>query len=416
MITFFLPPKECERPYSITQINDGIASVIESGNTLVWVEGEISNFKRASSGHCYFKLKDAQSQVPAVMWRSVADTHDNTVSEGAAVTAIASIKVYRKGGYYQLDVHRMQQAGQGALFVALEKLKQKLETEGLFDPIHKQEIPESVTQLGVITAKTGAALRDICKVVASRAPQTDILLRSVAVQGDKAPKDIAFAIEEMNTHNQVDCIILGRGGGSVEDLWAFNDEAVVRAIFNSTIPIISAVGHEIDFTLADFVADLRAPTPSAAAEIAVADEEELRRYFKELSRRLISAFSYYLSSAHQQFDSLRHSPVFSRTIAHLTDSRQHLDQLWERAIRAMGSTMDIAKNRVVHCAGKLQALNPLAVLARGYSVVSKNSLRPITKASQLAPGDNITITFHKGQASAQVISLNKERGTPSKTE
>ncbi len=402
----FLPPKKCERPYTVTEINEGIAVIIESGNTLVWVEAEVSNFKHASSGHYYMKLIDENSRIPAVMWRSVAEKHTFEPEDGMSVTVIASIRVFRKGGYYQLEIHRMQPSGPGAMYAAFEKLKKRLEAEGLFDPEYKKQIPESVQTLGVITAKSGAAIRDIIKVVRSRAPQTDILLRDVPVQGEQAPAEISKAIMEMNEYRNIDCIIVGRGGGSVEDLAAFNDERIIRSIFESAIPIISAVGHEIDFTLADFVADLRAPTPSAAAEIAVPDERESRRYFEELTKRFSSTVQYYFASVNKEYKNIIYNPIFRKPLHLFIDARQQCDTLHERSVRSIAYTLKKYQTQLSRNAAQLQALGPLAVLSRGYSVVSKNDGKPIKQSKQLQAGDNVDIKFFKGDASANIRSIN----------
>ncbi|MFC1476654.1 exodeoxyribonuclease VII large subunit [Fibrobacterota bacterium] len=403
----FLPPHECERPYTVSQINEGIAFALESENTLVWAEAEISNFKCASSGHFYFRLKDNNSQIPAVMWRSTAAKHPFEPEDGMAVTVIASVRVYRKGGYYQLDVHKMHSIGVGALFAAFEKLRGKLKEEGLFDPEYKKPLPETVERLGVITAKTGAAIRDIIKVVSKRAPQTDILLRSTPVQGNEAPLEIVAAIKEINEYAQCDCIILGRGGGSVEDLWAFNDERVVRAIFASETPIISAVGHEIDFTLSDFVADVRAPTPSAAAEIAVADERENRRYFEEITKRFSSLMQYYFTSIYDAYKVTVQHPVFKKALYLVSEARQQCDMINERSIRAIVYIVKNYKAQLSKHAAQLQALSPLAVLSRGYSAVSKEDCTLVKDSSQLQKGENIHIQFYKGKATADVISVDK---------
>ncbi|MBD3320509.1 MAG: exodeoxyribonuclease VII large subunit, partial [Chitinivibrionales bacterium] len=209
----FFPPKQTDRPYTVSEINRGIATIIESGNTLVWVEGEISNFKRASSGHCYFTMKDAGSQISCVMWRSTSMQLTFDIESGIEVMAIASVRVYQKGGRYQLEIQRMQPSGLGALFAAFEKLKKKLEAEGLFDKKHKKPLPETISRLAVVTSKQGAAVRDIIKVVHARAPQTDIIIRDTPVQGDKAAREIANAINEFNAREKIDCIIVGRGGG-----------------------------------------------------------------------------------------------------------------------------------------------------------------------------------------------------------
>ena len=402
----FLPPHHCERPYSVSQINQGIAYAVESENNLVWVEAEISNFKCASSGHYYFRLKDKDSQIPAVMWRSNAAKHPFEPKDGMAVTVIASIRVYQKGGYYQLDIHKMQPVGIGAQFAAFEKLREKLKEEGLFETEFKKPLPDTIKTLGVITAKTGAAIRDIVKVVSKRAPQTDIILRSVPVQGNEAVLEIVTAIREMNDYGNIDCLIIGRGGGSVEDLMAFNDEKVVRAIFESQIPIISAVGHEIDFTLSDFAADVRAPTPSAAAEIAVADEQENRRYFEEITKRFSSSIQYYFSSLNEKYKAIIRHPSFKRVPYLVSDARQQCDILNERNVHAMVYTLKNSKTQLSKNAAQLQALSPLAVLSRGYSAVLKENGTLVKDSKQLKRGENIHLQFYKGKATADVTSVN----------
>jgi exodeoxyribonuclease VII large subunit len=225
-----LTPISCQQPYTISQINEAVSARLEAGNTLVWFTAEISNFKRHSSGHCYLRLKDADSQIPAVIWSSAAARLDFAVEDGMEVLGIAALRVYRKGGYYQLDIQRIQPAGLGALYAAFEALKARLDKEGLFSDDHKKPIPLTVKRLGVVTSKTGAALRDIITVVCSRAPGTDIVLVNARVQGELAAAEIAHALEQLNEHDGVDCIIVGRGGGSIEDLWPFNDERVARAV------------------------------------------------------------------------------------------------------------------------------------------------------------------------------------------
>jgi exodeoxyribonuclease VII large subunit len=301
----------------------------------------------------------------------------------------------------------MQLAGIGALFAAFEKLKEKLEAEGLFDPTDKKPLRESVGTVGVITAKTGAVIRDILKVIASRAPRTDILLRNVLVQGEQAPGEIVTALEEMNEYKNIDCIVLGRGGGSIEDLWAFNDEKVVRAIFKSAIPVISAVGHEIDFTLSDFVADVRAPTPSAAAEMVVPDERENKRYFEEMTKRFSSVFQHYIGSVYETFNGVIYNPVFKRALHFISDARQQCDTLHEDAVRAIGNIIQKNRAQLSKNSAQMQALNPLAVLSRGYSVVSKERKTPVKDAGKLKKGDSVHIQFHKGEASADITSVEK---------
>jgi exodeoxyribonuclease VII large subunit len=403
----FLPPKECEKPYTVTEINQGLALIIESGNTLVWAEGEISNFRRASSGHCYLNLKDEQSRIPAVIWRSHASRMDFEPEDGMAVMVIASVRVYQKGGYYQLDIHRMQPSGIGALYAAYQKLKSRLEKEGLFDPAHKRRVPKTVTSLGVITAKGGAAIRDIIKVVAKRGPQTTIVLHNVRVQGEGAAAEIVQAIENMNAYAAIDCIIVGRGGGSVEDLWAFNDEAVARAIFASPIPIISAVGHEIDFTIADFVADARAPTPSAAAEMVVADRQQDRRLLESLMQRFATSLQRYFAAARRSYRDLVRRVALRRPVRLIAEARQQCDELRDRKYRAMARIYEQRRARMQRAAAQLEALSPLAVLSRGYCVVQKPDGESVKDASQLKPGQAVRMRFHRGRATAEVKETEK---------
>jgi exodeoxyribonuclease VII large subunit len=402
MMSAFVPPQKAERPYTVTEINQGVQSVIEAGNTLVWAEGEISNYKRASSGHCYLKLKDEQSQVPAVMWKNVADDLSFEPEDGMQVIVIATIRVYTKGGYYQLDLHKAQPAGLGALHVAFEKLKIKLEAEGLFDQSRKRPLPEHVSTLGVITSKQGAAVRDIIKVAFSRSPRIDIVLADVPVQGEKAAEKIAQALRDMNTYGKVDCIIVGRGGGSIEDLWAFNEEVLARAIFESTIPVISAVGHEIDFTISDFVADVRAPTPSAAAEIAVADDEQDRRYFLARAHHLAGGFFNYYSNVKNAFQTLTRRPGLKRASNIVRETRQSADSLSDHINRSFYHAFKGFTEHSINAGSRLNALSPLNTLARGYSVVSNAEGITIKSASRVSKGDRVDIRFFKGRAIAEI--------------
>jgi exodeoxyribonuclease VII large subunit len=401
----FLSPQQAEKPYSVSDINKGCAIILESGNTLVWVEGELSNFKCASSGHCYLRLKDEQSLIPAVIWRASASQLEFEPRDGMLVRVIASLRVYQKGGYYQLDIHRMQPAGIGALFAAFEKLKGKLDKEGLFDPAHKKALPRTVSVLGVITSKTGAAIHDIIKVAAHRAPSTNIVLYDVAVQGEKAPGQIIEAIRVMNAWGKADCLIVGRGGGSVEDLQAFNDEGVARAIYASDIPVISAVGHEIDFSIADFVADMRAPTPSAAAEMAVADQQAGSRLLAALALRFSGLVRHHFSAARRAYEDLALRFAGRSPTRMIAEARQHCDELFERQILAMTNRLRLSRERLRRSAAQLDALSPLAVLSRGYSVVLTTRGTAVKDAAQVAAGEKISMRFYKGGALAEIIKV-----------
>ncbi len=401
----FLRPADAERPYTISEINDGISDILDSRNTLVWVEGEVSNWRVSSNGHCYFKLKDPESQIPAVLWRSAAATLPFTPEDGLAVLVIATIRVYRKAGYYQLDIHRMEPRGKGALYLAFEQLTKRLEKEGLFDPQHKKPLPLSIERLGVVTSKQGAAIRDIVKVTASRAPQMDIVLVDVPVQGEAAAPKIVAALADLNEWGMVDAVIVGRGGGSVEDLWPFNEEIVARAIYASKIPVISAVGHETDFTIADFVADLRAPTPSAAAERASSDRRENRRYFDQAAMRFAAAATDLFSRARERFDAALSSRSLRQPLQLIREGGQALDDGAFDLVRGFRDRVESAGDRFSAAASRLDALSPLAVLRRGYSVVSAVDGSIIRSGAQLTEGETLHMRFHRGSASATVTSV-----------
>ncbi len=409
----FLPPSECSEPYTISGINEGIAAILESGNTTVWFTGEISNWKHHTSGHCYFRLKDAHSQVPAVLWSSAVPHLAFPPEDGMAVSGIASIRVYRKGGYYQLDVRRMQPAGRGALYAAFEALKKKLTAEGMFDEERKRSLPRSVTRLGVVTSGSGAALRDIVRVVATRAPHTDIVLYSVPVQGDGAAAQIARGIERMATHGGVDCMIVGRGGGSIEDLWAFNEEVVARAIVASPVPVISAVGHETDFTIADFAADVRAATPSAAAELAVADEEENRRYLAAVLRQFAVAAVRLFGDKRDALRRAARAPALRAGARRILDLRQELDDARQRTGRTIRRALHDRHIALGGLSARLNALSPLGVLQRGYAVVSRDGA-VVRHSAELSAGDTVDMRFAAGSATAQVSSTKEESDGASK--
>lgn len=396
----FRSPQECERPYTVTEINDGVASMLESGTSAVWFSGEISNFKQHTSGHCYLKIKDSQSQVPAVIWNSTAAKLTFVPQDGAAVTGIAAIRVYRKGGYYQLDIRRIQPAGLGELYAAFEALKARLAAEGLFDESRKRQLPRAVARVGVVTAKTGAAIRDIVRVIATRSPRTDIIFCNVRVQGEGAAQEIARAIERLNTHAQADVMIVGRGGGSIEDLWAFNEERVARAIAASRIPVISAVGHETDFTIADFVADVRAPTPSAAAEMAVADELESRRYYESVLQHFGASFCHHFRESRDRLSYAMRSPAMRTAPTRVAEGRQALDSSRESLVRSVALAVRDRRSALLAGAGRLEALSPLAVLERGYSVVTTVQGATVRDSAQLTPSQQVSLRFARGRAEA----------------
>jgi exodeoxyribonuclease VII large subunit len=404
----FLPPPLAKRPYTVSEINEGISLILESGNTLVWVEGELSNWKVASSGHSYFKLKDADCQVPAVMWRQSLLKLDYEPEDGISVLVIASIKVYRKSGYYQLDCHRMEPLGRGAHAIAFEKLKKRLEQEGLFDPAKKIPLPASIGRIGVVTSLQGAAIRDIVRVIASRAPQIDITIADVPVLGETAAPRIARAIRDLNVWGKVDCIIIGRGGGSVEDLWPFNEEVVARAIYDSEIAVVSAVGHEIDYTISDFVADVRAATPSAAAEIVAPDTGEQAAFLNSCTIRFSQAVSRYLSEIVNRYRSSVSSRAITLPLQTILEHEQALDDGAEQFARALRALFTNCTSRFSTAAARLSDLSPLSVLSRGYGVVSteRGSVRD---AQELSVGQKVSLRFSRGSAEAHITSISCEK-------
>ncbi|HEY68110.1 MAG TPA: exodeoxyribonuclease VII large subunit, partial [Thermoflexia bacterium] len=342
-------------PYTVSQLTGYIRRLIEDDPELsdVWVEGEVSNFSRASSGHCYFTLKDAGSQIGCVMWRSVAKVQDYLPVGGDLVLAHGRVGVYEAGGRYQLYVDQLRPAGVGDLYRQFELLKARLEAEGLFAPERKRPLPRFPRRIGVVTSPSAAALRDILNVLGRRYPLAEVLLAPTPVQGDDAPPQIVAAIEALNGRDDVDIIIVARGGGSLEELWAFNDERVARAVAASRIPVICGVGHETDFSLADFAADVRAPTPSAAAELVAPDRAELRAQVKGLAAALMGALQGAIEERRwrlaEQTRALKHlSPAVQ-----LAQARQRVDDLLGRAEAAVRHSLTLRRERLGGLTGRL---------------------------------------------------------------
>ncbi|NIA29116.1 MAG: exodeoxyribonuclease VII large subunit [Actinobacteria bacterium] len=395
--------------YSVAEITQEIKILLESGIPAIWVQGEISNFVHHSSGHNYFSLKDKETQISAVMWRSRNSSLFFTPKNGMKVLAFGAIRVYEKRGTYQLDVQKMIPAGIGELQMAFEQLKQKLQEEGLFDPEFKKPIPELPEKIGIVTSPTGAAVHDLIQVLQRRFPGVEIFLRPAKVQGEGAAQDIACAIEEFNEFGQVDVLIVGRGGGSLEDLWAFNEEVVVRAIFASTIPIISAVGHEIDFTISDFVADLRAPTPSAAAELVVPLAEDLLSLVKNLQKDSFVSVSRRLAELRERLENLRLSYGFRRPVDLILQHRQRLDELVRVNQITMSNKLSSLRTNLQQVNQRLSGLHPESVLKRGYSLAWKNRDHHIIRdAADLAVDESVHIHFYRGGVDAQVVDVNPQ--------
>ena len=387
--------------FSVTQVTSLIKATLEGSFPQVWVQGEISNAKLHSSGHFYFTLKDEGAQISGVMWRSRVSSLLFKPEDGMKVIARGSITVYPPRGNYQIDVAQLQPLGVGELQLAFERLKKKLQAEGLFEESRKKPIPEYPERIGVITSPTGAALQDIRSVLSRRFPAIEVVLLPVRVQGAGAAEEIAEAIREMNRYGEIDVVIVGRGGGSLEDLWAFNEEVVARAMFESKIPIVSAVGHEVDFSIADFVADLRAPTPSAAAELVVRDRAELLDILRNLRYTMHQSVEELTTSLRDRILHLLSSYSFNKPRDLIRQSAQRVDELERNLHLAISHLQTIADGHHRALSQRLNALSPEGVLLRGYTIVRKDGM-VVTTSTSLREGDRASIQFHDGDVTTRV--------------
>lgn len=389
--------------YSVTALNNYVKRILDTDENLkaVFVTGEISNFKNHYSGHMYMTIKDEGGAIKAVMFSSYASRLKFVPENGMKVIIFGSVSLYGKDGSYQLYINDMQPDGVGALNLAYEQLKEKLQKEGLFNAEFKKPIPEFPQRIGVMTAPDGAAVRDIFSILKRRYPVAEIVFSPVAVQGASAAPEIARAIKLFNEQNAADVLIVGRGGGSLEDLWAFNEEIVARAIFESQIPVISAVGHETDFTIADFVADLRAPTPSAAAELAVPDIFELKAELLGLKQHLSVLMRNMLEGEKERLENFNKQITILSPTNRILNSRQELSNLNEKLINAFAYKMNEEKSKLSLLSGKLNALSPLNVLSRGYSIAYNNG-NSIKSVNDVKKGDNIKIRVTDGEIFAEV--------------
>lgn len=390
---------------SVSELNEYVRRLL-AGDVLLRdleVTGEISGYKHHISGHRYFSLKDAGARVQCVMFRQNAMGLDFKPADGMRVTVRASASLYPRDGSYQLYVTAMRKCGVGDLYLKFEQLKQKLQKEGLFDPAIKREIPMMPKYIGIVTSQTGAALRDMLRVSRRRNPNVGIIVSPCAVQGVEAAGEIVRAIERLNKDGRADVILCGRGGGSIEDLWAFNEEIVARAIADSRIPVISCVGHETDFTIADFVADVRAATPSMAAEIAVPVAADLKYDLDLAMRRVKSGLMQGNRIRRAELNRIIASPVFRNPADVLIgERRDRLDGLWERCCAAENECIRSSRTKLDHIGSSLRALNPTGVLDRGYAYVSRKS-KVISSAEDVHANDRLHIHFRDGGADVQVI-------------
>lgn len=385
--------------FTVTALNDHIKALVESDPLLgsVAVRGELSNYKVYPSGHHYFTLKDAESSLRCVMFKTSASRLRFRPENGMGVTVFGRVSVYPRDGAYQLYCTAILTEGVGDLHVAFEQLKKKLAAEGLFDPAHKKPLPRFPRRIAVITSGAGAAVRDVIRVLGKRWPLAEVVVLPVRVQGAEAPPEIVGAIQYANRWQAADLIITGRGGGSMEDLWAFNDERVARAIFASEIPVISAVGHEPDVTISDYVADLRAATPSNAAELAVPDQAELSESLGGISTRMQQSMRRRLQLLQSRLNDLSSRRVLTEPMSAVDDKRMALDLLQTRLSSRAEGYVNERRSRYVRLAASLDALSPLKVLSRGYSIVQTPGGELIKQASQTLPGDRVTVELMRGR-------------------
>lgn len=375
----------------------------------IYIRGEISNFKRHHSGHCYFTLKDGNATIRAVMFKSRAQFLRFTLQDGLKVIAGGQVSVFERDGQYQLYVEQVLPDGMGELTLAFNQLKDKLTAEGLFDESRKIPLPLLPRVVAIVTSPTGAAIRDIITVAKRRYPGISLVVYPVQVQGPEAPQQISHALKVLNRLGKADVIITGRGGGSIEELWAFNEEQVVRAIAESTIPVVSAVGHQTDYTLADFVADRRAATPSQAAELVVPDVQELKRYIRALHTALERNIHSILQSNRALVYQYLENRFFRQPRLLIKDKQQSLDGLIQQLEQSMHKINTDKRHRFQIAAEKLSMLNPLGVLARGYSIVTDYNRRVIREGRQVSSGENINITLHRGELAVKVITVKEDK-------
>ncbi len=399
---------------SITQLNEYIRTKLDADPLLtqVAVRGEISNYKLYPSGHHYFTLKDESSALKCVMFKGNALRLRFRPENGMKIIAMGRISVFPRDGAYQLYCTAMAVDGIGDLHAAFEQLKQKLAAQGLFDPAHKKPLPKYPGTIGIITSSAGAAVHDMLRILNKRYPLSRVRLLPVRVQGAEAPGEIAAAIGYANHHDLADLLIVGRGGGSIEDLWAFNDERVAYAIYHSRIPVISAVGHEPDVTISDYVADLRAATPSNAAELAVPDQESLRQSLDAMESNMASALNRQIRAAQQHLNVLSQSPALKSPTGYLEQREKSLELLKNRMLSAQDRTVSQHRARFIAAVSKLDAMSPMKVLTRGYSMARTEDGAVIRSVTQVAPGQTIAVSLSDGSVKADIKEIRRGGESP----
>ena len=395
---------------SVAQLNEYIRGRLDNDPLLtqVAVKGEISNYKLYPSGHHYFTLKDEASSLKCVMFKGNAMRLRFRPENGTKIIAMGRVSVFPRDGAYQLYCTAMAMDGVGDLYAAFEQLKKNLAAQGLFDPAHKKPLPKFPGTIGIVTSSAGAAVHDMLRILNKRYPLSKVRLLPVRVQGVEAPGEIAAAIRYANYHNLADLLIVGRGGGSIEDLWAFNDERVAYAIYESRIPVISAVGHEPDVTISDYVADLRAATPSNAAELAVPDQESLRQTLDTMSSAMETALNRQLKSAQQHLNVLSQSPALRSPTGYIDQRRKGLELLRNRLISAQNQCINQKTARYIAAVSKLDAMSPMKVLTRGYSMAQTERGEVLRSVQQVETGERITVSLSDGKLSAIVMEKKEE--------
>lgn len=394
-------------PITVTALNEYIKTLLEGTPFLnrVYLCGEISNFKHHSSGHLYFSLKDESCLIRAVMFRSAASRLGFSPREGMKVTVRGSVSLFPRDGSYQIYVTSMEEDGKGALYVAFERLKRQLSEEGLFDAGRKRPLPKFPKRIGVITSPTGAAVRDILHILGRRYPLAEVVLYPALVQGKEAPISLIEGLRYFNREKNADVLIVGRGGGSFEDLCAFNDEGLAREIAASAIPVISAVGHETDFTIADFVADMRAPTPSAAAEIAVPDMLEIRERLYSYGERARLLIMELLKKKRRRVEELSERPIFLRPQSLLDEKRMMLVHLTDALSHAISQKTLLLRSEFSKKAGLLEGMSPLAILSRGYAALQDENGKTVASVEEIAEGERLRLLLANGKADAVVEKI-----------
>ncbi len=399
------------RALSVSEVNQYIKRILVSDPILahIHVKGEISNYNLHNSGHMYFSLKDRGGRINCVMFRQDCERLEFVPEEGMSLICRGQVSIYERGGQYQLYVNDMEPAGLGELYMAYQQLKERLEKEGIFDAEHKKQLPYIPKKIAVITSPTGAVIRDIISIISRRFPKTELYVFPVTVQGEAAAPSIVNAIDLCNDFPDIDIAIVCRGGGSMEELWAFNEEEVARAIFHSNVPIVSAVGHETDFTIADFAADLRASTPSVAAELVVPDVAEIKIHMNSMKERLLYSMRAELNELRQKLSLAKSSYFLEHPLDHVYDRQQYIDELIQMLNRSIKDKKESGEKHLTYLGKRLNGLSPLSIFSRGYSIVRDQNNEVIKSISQVEKNEILGIDLIDGEINCRVTAIKGEK-------